>query len=194
MIARKLKAWRRQNGIKQIALAEMLGVSQTAVSFWENGRDKPAPAVMARIKDLMAGSIRNEVMLEKAFTQRQPGLMAVFDFDGTRLLAPSKGFRALWPQVAELEGQFMADHLVDEARTLIFDDDLSYAIASGSLGMVGGVSMRQTDLAFDPVVQHRWHICFRRYGHMTLMSMSYEPCDGDEQAGITDIIHLDDLK
>ncbi|MFC6496429.1 helix-turn-helix domain-containing protein [Gemmobacter lanyuensis] len=40
----------------QQTLAEMLGVSQTAVSKWETGKDVPAKRLMTRLLDAMSFS------------------------------------------------------------------------------------------------------------------------------------------
>lgn len=190
---RQIKLWRQQNNIKQTALAEMLGVSQTAISLWENGHDQPSGPMMTRVRDLISRTQRDEYALERLFTQRQSGVLSLVDYDGARLLAVSQGFRALWPQVAQMEGLAMANHLVDEAQHLFCDADLRHAILSGSLGLASGVSERQTDLPFDPVLRHGWHICFRRHGYRTVLAMSYEICTGPAEPGITDLIHLDAL-
>lgn len=189
--ARQLRLWRHLNGLKQRALADMLGVSQTAISFWESGRDVPNPAQVAQIAALMTKTGRDEVAIERAFVARQSAVRALFDLDGIRLLASSQGFRSLWPLNADLEGRRLGDHLVNEARTLAFDDDLRHAIHEGTLGLASGISLRQTDLDLDRTLLHRWHICFRRAGHRRLIDIVYEPCDADLAPGITDLVYLD---
>ncbi|WP_208948164.1 helix-turn-helix domain-containing protein [Segnochrobactrum spirostomi] len=190
-LARRLRMWRSLNSVKQRALAEMLGVSQTIISFWETGRDVPNPAQVAHLKALMAEAGRDEVAIERAFVGRQAAVRALFDLDGIRLLAASTGFRRLWPLSADLEGRCLADNLVDEARKLAVDDDLRHAIFEGALGLASGISLRHTDIEFDEAVLHRWHICFRRYGHRRLIDMTFEPCDETLAPGVTDLIYLD---
>ncbi len=189
-----LKVWRRQNNIKQASLAEMLGVSQAAVSFWESGRDVPSTDSMKRIQALMAKSVRDELLLEQLFVQRQAGVRALFDFDGMHLLVASRGFQALWPEVGTMEGRHMADRLINEASTLVFDTDLRHAILTGNLGLASGFSERMTDLEVDSVVPHRWHMCFRHHGHRTIIDVVYEPCAAEAEPGITDLVYLDSIR
>ncbi|WP_127089983.1 helix-turn-helix transcriptional regulator [Aquabacter cavernae] len=188
---RHLKTWRRLNGIKQAALAEMLGVSQAAISFWESGRDTPAPGSMKRLKALMAHTARDEVRVERLFVQRQAGVRALFDLDGIRFIAASQGFQSLWPETSAFEGRFMADALANEARALIFGPDLRPSVLAGNLALASGVSERMTDLQTDEAIRFRWHICFRRYGPRTLVDVVYEPCAPDLSTGITDLVYLD---
>lgn len=192
--AARLRTWRRINGIKQAALAEMLGVSQTAVSIWENGHELPSAERLARLESLMAHTARDEVAVERLFVERQQGVRALFDLDGIRVLAVSRGFRALWPQTGELMGSFLIDYLVNEARRLASDQKYAQAILSGELVLASGYSDRMTDLDIDEMVPHRWHMCFRRYGARTIADVVYEPGEGEHGPGIDDLVYLDDLK
>lgn len=191
--SQKLRAWRRLNGLKQLALADMLGVSQAAVSYWETGRDRPSPDLMKRISDLISRTSLDEVALERAFTLRQHSVMALFDLDGVRFLAASRGYRALWPAMAQLEGQTMETHLVNEAGALLANPATRRDITAGRLALISGVSDRHTDYDLDFPVHHEWNICFRRFGHMTLMSITYTPCCETIRPGIVEIMHFDDL-
>lgn len=49
--------YRRLRGLKQAALAEVLGVSQSAVSRWERGLDVPTPKAQRQMRGLMAAPI-----------------------------------------------------------------------------------------------------------------------------------------
>jgi len=93
--SRRLKIWRRLNAIKQDRLADLVGVSQATISFWENGRDVPSPANMRRLNVIMAESSRDELLIDRLFVQRQAGIRALLDFDGIHLVGASQGFRAL---------------------------------------------------------------------------------------------------
>lgn len=192
--AQKLRSWRRLKGIKQTALADMLGVSQAAVSYWETGRDKPSPDLMKRINDMISRTGLDEVMAERVFTQRQAGIMALYDFDGIYFMAASRGYQALWPGMSLLQGQSLASHLVNESRSLLSNEALRRDVASGKLALITGVSDRHTDIIIDDAVRHEWNIRFRRFGHMTLLSISYEPCGEAVPVGITEVKYFDDLK
>ena len=52
-LGRALRTWRGLRRIKQGHAAELLGVSQTTVSRWENGRQTPAPEEQWAIRRLM---------------------------------------------------------------------------------------------------------------------------------------------
>jgi transcriptional regulator with XRE-family HTH domain len=192
--AARLRTWRRINGIKQAALAEMLGVSQTAVSIWENGHDLPSAERIGRLEALMANTARDELAVERLFVERQGGIRALFDVDGARLLAVSRGFHALWPATAELTGSFFIEYLVNEARRLASDPKYTQAILSGELVLASGHSERMTNLDTDQVIPHRWHMCFRRYGARTVADVVYEPSDAAQGSGIDDLVFLHDIK
>ena len=189
----RLKAWRRASGLKQAALAERLGVSQPAVAYWERGLGLPAPARLERLQALMAGAIRDELLLDRLFIGRQAAIRALLDCDGVRLVATSAGFRRIWPSSSALLGVAMIDHLVDEASRLLHDEELASGIRAGRLCLASGVSDRHIDLPLDIAIRHRWHICFRRYGARMLADIVYEPCAPELPPGITDLVHVDAL-
>lgn len=189
-IASSLRKWRRLNGMKQEALASRLGVSQSAVSFWENGREKPSAGNIRKLKALMAHTARDELAIERLFIKRQMGIRVLCDFDGIELLESSAGFKSLWPETADLENRSAADHLVQEARDFLLDADRAQSIRNGEIGLASGVSDRITDLNLDSVVKCQWHLCFRQYGYRTLLDVVFEPCGADIATGITDIQYL----
>ena len=59
-LGRALRRFRRLNGIKQGHVAELLTVSQAAVSRWESGVHEPEPHQRARILDLIAANASND--------------------------------------------------------------------------------------------------------------------------------------
>jgi len=185
-----LRKWRRLNGIKQEDLASRLGVSQSAVSFWENGRERPSANNIRKLKGLMAHTVRDELAIERLFVERQSGLRVLCDFDGIALVATSSGFKSLWPETAQLENRWAAHHLVDEARDFLLDEDHARSIRSGEIGLASAVSHRITDFQVDSAVKCRWHLCVRRYGYRTLLDVVFEPCGAEVETGITDIQYL----
>ncbi|WP_018389268.1 helix-turn-helix domain-containing protein [Ancylobacter sp. FA202] len=192
--AQRLRSWRRLNGIKQVALADMLGVSQAAVSYWENGHDTPSADLMRRIRDLIDRTDCDEILLERVFTERQPGIMALYDLDGVRLLAASRGYRALWPGMSLLQGKSLERHLVNESGELLANAALRRDINSGKLALVSGVSDRHTDIIVDTAVRHEWNTRVRRFGSKTLLSISYDPCPETVPVGITEVKLFTDLR
>lgn len=53
MLRKKLIAYRRQEGISQLQLAEKLGVSRQTIVRWENGVNNPSEFELKKIADLM---------------------------------------------------------------------------------------------------------------------------------------------
>ena len=187
----RLRAWRRAQGLKQAALAEQLGVSQPAVARWERGLDLPSPARLARLQELMAGAIRDELALDRLFIGRQSAIRALIDCDGIRMVTFSAGFRSIWPTSSALLDIPLMDHLINEAGHLMHDAELSHAVRTGSLCLASGISERHIDLPIDVSIRHRWHVCFRRYGARLLADMVYEPCAADLPVGITDLVRIE---
>jgi transcriptional regulator with XRE-family HTH domain len=62
--AAQLRRFRRLRAIKQVALAEMLGVDQATISRWESGRQIPDLGIQRRLRALMQGAgSRDEVLI-----------------------------------------------------------------------------------------------------------------------------------
>ncbi|MDC7809419.1 XRE family transcriptional regulator [Sphingomonas koreensis] len=59
-LGRALRRFRRLNGIKQGHVAELLAVSQAAVSRWESGIHEPEAHQRERILDLIAANASND--------------------------------------------------------------------------------------------------------------------------------------
>lgn len=190
----RLRIWRRLNGMKQAALAQMLGVSQPAVARWESGQDTPSPARLKRLQDLMTSTLKDELILDRLFIARQSAVRALIAYDGLRLIAVSAGFQTIWPACSTLVDIPMADRVVNEASRLVYDRELRNGIRDGSLGLVSGVSSRHLDLQFDTTVHHRWHACFRRHGGQILADVVYEPCAPTLPACIDDLLYIDDIR
>lgn len=52
MFAKRLKELRKGKKLNQIKLAEMLGVSQATITFWETGKRDPDVAMLMKIADI----------------------------------------------------------------------------------------------------------------------------------------------
>jgi transcriptional regulator with XRE-family HTH domain len=189
----RLRTWRRANNIKQSALADMLGVSQPAVVRWEQGRDMPAPARLSQIRDLMAGSMRDELGIQRLFIDRQPGVRIMFEYETVAMLANSQGLRRRLPKTAALINVPLRSHTVNEARMLVENADISHAIRSGKVGLISGVSIRELDFQAETTAKHNWHICFRRYGTRIIGDMVIELLSRDDEqpCGVNDIVYFD---
>ena len=55
-----LKTWRRQKGLTQRQLAEMLGVSTMAVAYWEWGK-RSIPALLPLALEALENRMKKEV-------------------------------------------------------------------------------------------------------------------------------------
>ena len=87
-----IRKFRRRLGLKQRALAEMLGCDQTAFSHWERGVDRPSLAFQRRLLEMIARDQRAmEDLRLFAAVKRSPGVQALLDHD-LRILAGSSAF------------------------------------------------------------------------------------------------------
>lgn len=188
-----LRDWRKAAVIKQDSLAAMLGVSQSAVSAWETGRDTPGRRIVGRLLDMMSPAAADRFRLDKAVLCHQSAVRAAFDLDGVRLVMASRGMMAAWPQFSTLGGVRLADRLVDEAATLIHDDAFVRSLRRGEVAMVSAVSERHVALEMDARFTHRWVAVFRSYGQKMLVDMTYEPCAASQPLGVEQVTHFDSL-
>lgn len=188
-----LKDWRKSSGVKQDTLAAMLGVSQSAVSSWETGRDEPSRRLMGRILDIMSPTARDRLQLDNLALSTQGAVRASFDLDGIKLVTASRGLTAAWPDFAKLTQSRLVERLVDEAGTMLHDDDFVRSIRRGEIALVAGVSDRHIDLNMDQRFRHRWVAVFRTYGQKMLIDMTYEGCGPSTKKGVEGVTHYDSL-
>jgi transcriptional regulator with XRE-family HTH domain len=192
-IGSKLRSWRKSNVVKQQVIASRLGVSQTAVSRWENGLETPSPAIMGQLRTIMAKSLQDDFLVDRLFIERQSSIRALFDIDGARLLCSSAGFQSLWPQFALFHGRMMMNALVDESRELYLDADFLKSAIRGEVLVVSGVSDSHTDIEVDQAHRHRWITAYRNIGSRRVIDMSFEACDPTALKGIHEICRVDDF-
>jgi transcriptional regulator with XRE-family HTH domain len=190
--ASRLRLWRRANMVKQASLAHDLGVTQAAVSRWENGIDTPSPALMRKLKDLLAKS-GNNAFPERRLIERQSVVRALFDLDGTYLLASSQGMRKLWPSFAGMTDIPLADYLIGELAGLLHDDETTRSIRKGEVLLVTGVTERHLNLDVDHAVRHRWHLSMRTCDARSVGDLVLEPCDPAMRVGIDTVLNVHDL-
>jgi transcriptional regulator with XRE-family HTH domain len=192
-IGNRLKQWRRSNGVKQDSVAAALGVSQAAVSRWENGLDVPSFSILLKITDLVARGVHDDVAVDRMFISRLNSVEAIFDLDGIRLEATSGGMSQLWPAFQHMTNRVFEPRMIGESRLVIDNPELRRAVLRGEVALVSGVTERHLDLPGDATVRHRWVARIRHYGNRVFSHMVYEPCDPATPLGIEDIFHLDDL-
>lgn len=192
-IGTRLRQWRRSNGIKQDSVAAVLGVSQAAVSRWENGVDVPSLPILLKITDLVARGVHDDLAVDRMFIARLSSVEAIFDLDGVRLEATSDGMSRLWPAFQHMTNRVFEPRMVGESRLVVDDLDIRRAVLRGEIALISGVTERHLDVPGDAPVRHRWVARIRHYGHRVFTHMVYEPCDPGTPLGIEDIFHLDDL-
>jgi transcriptional regulator with XRE-family HTH domain len=192
-IGKKLRIWRRSNGIKQDVMAAALGVSQATVSRWEGGLDIPSIEISRRITDLIATRIRDELVIESRFVERLSSVQAIFDIDGIRLQAASSGCIRAWPLFSRLAGRAFESRMIGESRIILDDIETRSGVVKGDIAMIVGVSTQHLDLAGDVPFKHRWISRFWFHGHRVFTTLAYEPCDADTPVGIEQVLRLDDI-
>jgi DNA-binding XRE family transcriptional regulator len=188
-----LRRWRKAAGLKQNALAALLGVSQAAVSRWENGLDQPSPALHAKIRDMIGRPSFSEVGMQQAIVGRMPGIRALVDLDGMRLLSTSQSFKIIWPEVAAAEGHRFAAHLLDLTRDIYNDNAIMQCIKANEIAMIAAVSDRQISGFGDQAFRHYWAASYKKIGTRHLAEISYEACEPNAQLGLRHILRVDEI-
>lgn len=179
---RTLTAWRKAERLTQGQLAILLGVSQQAVSNWERGLDIPNTSKLAEVRRMMAQP--DGLSVDSELVSQQQAIRTLFDFDGVRLYATSRGFRKLWPTLGAMLDAPLADFLVNEAAQLNADSEVKHCITRRQVIGVSGVSEQHLSIESDIVVRHRWFVRFRTYGHRIIGDMTFEECQDSSPAGI----------
>lgn len=188
-----LRDWRKATGVKQETLAQMLGVSQAAVSYWENGRDIPHRRLVGRILDIMSGTADERLHVDRIALQSQTSVRASFDLDGVRLVMASAGLAQAWPEFSQLTNVRLIERLVDEASEFLHDDDFVRSVRRGEVAIVSAVSDQHVKLDVDSRFLHRWVAVFRSYGPKMLVDMTYEPCAPTIRKGVETVTHYDSV-
>lgn len=103
--ARRVKEYRKRNGITQEALAEDLGVDRTTISRWETGRDEPAlmyrKRIMAFTPTYQEGTIRGLI----DFIDSLDGMATLLDANFRVLRTTAKHQRLMGYEPSELYGR-----------------------------------------------------------------------------------------
>lgn len=68
-IGRFIATCRKENGLTQVALAEKLGITDRAVSKWENGKSLPDPSIMLELCALLRINV-NELLTGKRLNMK----------------------------------------------------------------------------------------------------------------------------
>ena len=188
-----LRDWRKANGVKQESLAAILGVSQSAVSQWENGHDIPHHRLIGRIVDMMTGTYNDRLAVDNLAIQQQTAIRASFDLDGIKLVTASQGLIAAWPDFSKLVDMRLADRLVGESSHFMQDDNFVRSARRGDVAMISAVSDKHIQMELDSAFRHRWIAVFRSYGARMLVDMTYEPCDPNAEIGVQNVTYFDTI-
>jgi transcriptional regulator with XRE-family HTH domain len=188
-----IRRWRKAAGLKQDALADLLGVTQATVSRWENGIDRPSADVYAKLRTLIGKQSFSQIGLEQAIVSRQSGMRALVDLDGMTLLATSQAFKTIWPELVAAEGLRFADHLLDLTCDLYNDATIMNAIKGNEIAMIAAVSNRHVAGFGDQVFRHYWAATYRKLGARHLAEISYEACEPDAELGLRHILRVDEI-
>lgn len=188
-----LRDWRKANGVKQESLAAMLGVSQSAVSQWENGHDLPHRRLVGRIVEMMAATYDDRLKLDNLAIRQQSGIRASFDFDGLKLVTASKGLKSIWPEFSKLVDIRLTERLVGEASHFMHDADFVRSARRGDVAMISAVSDKHLNMDVDSAFRHRWIAVFRSYGARMLIDMTYEACDPLTEKGVQNVTYFDTI-
>jgi transcriptional regulator with XRE-family HTH domain len=179
--------------MKQQTLAELMGVSQTAVSNWETGKDVPGKRLVLRLVDAMSSTGIQRLEADRLSILNSQNARATFDLDGVRLLIASKGMQAAWPSFSKMVNTRLIDSLVDEASLFLHDSDFVKSARRGDVAIVTAVSRRHVEIEMDSEFSHRWSAVFRGYGTTMHVEMTYEPCDPSDIHGVESVVFYDDL-
>lgn len=190
-LGRRIKAWRLSQQLGQKELAYRLGVSQQAVSYWENAKDIPSVRILAQLRSLMVTP--DPLDVERAFIRNQSTVRALVDVDGIRLVGYSHGYSAIWHDFLQVLGKPVENKVINELQTFAGSQTLKHQIVKNELVMMSGVSTRHLDIDLGPEFKHRWHMCFRRHGERMFADMLFEPCDQALDTGIELMLRPDEL-
>lgn len=195
-----IKKFRRRAGLKQQALAEMLGCNQTAVSHWERGVDRPSLAFQRRLLEMIA---RDQRAMEdlRLFTtiERSSSLQVIFDND-LRILTCSNSF---WNLVSHLYAKSPLNKSVDFDPDMIrkFGEEGNKQLMLEAFDSADGTVVLELEM---PVGGEEGNRVMRIRGFATPVILSdstialrveVEPTDGDIDAPIkSKFVGIDDLK
>ncbi len=165
------------------------GVSQAAVSRWENGHDVPSAAALLRLETMIAGFERDELAAERAIISAQGTMRGLFRLDGMVFKAASRGFAAVWPDFLSSLGTELEDRLLNEAAGFLAVPENRRDLRLGRIAYVRGVSFRHIEDS-GPGIHHVWTACVRRLRQETYIEMIYEPDPTLRPRGILEVFTL----
>lgn len=184
-----LREWRRLNRVKQDVVALNVGVTQAAVSRWENGHDIPSPLALQRLEAMMAAFDRDELAAERAIISTQSTMRGLFRLDGMVFKAASRGFAAVWPDFVSEIGTALEDRLINESARFLAVPENRRDMRLGRIAYVRGVSEQHIENS-GPGMQHLWTACVRKLRGEVYIEMVYEPDTLGRKPGIVEVFTL----
>jgi DNA-binding XRE family transcriptional regulator len=86
-----IQTYRKDNGLKQDALAYLLSVDQTTISRWERGKDTPSLAIQKRLRDLFLTKEDSALVAATRMVRSAFG-RATITIPGTKIIEVSDGY------------------------------------------------------------------------------------------------------
>ncbi len=142
----EIRRFRRLRAIKQVTLAEMLGVDQATVSRWEGNRQAPDLGMQRRLRALMQGAGARDEALVRHWVENAVGDTALIDARRT-LVCGSATFLARHgidvPTPAELSTIGMFSEELDRAwwyavERGLFEGEVASVTVIGRLNLLSG--------------------------------------------------------
>lgn len=151
----RLRTFRQRTGLKQLALAEELGVSQAFLSRLETGATNPSEALAARIAALLERP-RNRLIFDdwRATVALSPGLSSLLSRHqgAVRLCEFSAGFRAMG-------GAFETSREDDGLEGLLGEDaDRQFAVLTEAGAFDGEVAVSES--TWSTLTADGQQVCF----------------------------------
>jgi len=126
-----MRSYRKENGLKQEALAYLLKVDQTTISRWERGKDTPSLAMQKRLRDLFWTKEDSALETALRMVRSSPSRASVV-IPGTQIIDVSESYAARFKSSpAEMKGKLMRHFVGDNFYE-------QYMVPVGDLGLYNG--------------------------------------------------------
>lgn len=112
----RLKRLRKAASVKQSALADLLGVDQATVSRWENGAQRPAPAMQQHVLAAVAAGGRDDQALKRLVERSWESVHLIDDVSHVCLAYSTKRAQAWGTSPRSYLGETLWPFATDEIR------------------------------------------------------------------------------
>ena len=126
-----IQTYRKENGLKQDALAYLLSVDQTTISRWERGKDTPSLAIQKRLRDLFLTKEDSALVAATRMVRSAFG-RATITIPGTKIIEVSDSYAERFQASRnDMKGALM--------RHFVGDDFYErYMVPVGDIGIYSG--------------------------------------------------------